>query len=352
MDASGVFLTGIIEGFYGRSWPWSARQDYSRFLSDLGLNTYLYCPKGDAYLRKRWRDPWPESEFAKLSEMGAAFARRNILWGLGLSPFELYLDYGTKERELLYAKVQSIRELEAPLLAILFDDMPGALDALAARQAEIVNDIQHWAPEKRLLVCPTYYSFDPVLEKHFGERPENYWPQIGAALPPEVDIFWTGNQVCSSAISAQDVVDITDLISRPVILWDNYPVNDGSVRSNHIYTSPLHSRAKGMKESLSGHLCNPMNQAYASLLALTGLADLYGGRSSLPRSLEAYLGENLIACLGRDREQFEMDGLSGMGPQACAQLAEEYAALPGAAAAEVAGWLRGEYCFDPACLTD
>ena len=34
------------------------------------------------------------------------------------------------------------------------------------------------------------------------------------------------------------------------------------------------------------------------------------------------------------------------------ELALEYTALPGEAAAEVAGWLQGEYTFDPACLTD
>ena len=41
-----------------------------------------------------------------------------------------------------------------------------------------------------------------------------------------------------------------------------------------------------------------------------------------------------------------------MGAQRCSELALEYAELPGEAAAEVGGWLRGEYAFDPACLTD
>jgi hypothetical protein len=34
------------------------------------------------------------------------------------------------------------------------------------------------------------------------------------------------------------------------------------------------------------------------------------------------------------------------------ELAAVYEQLPGEAAREVAGWLRGEYTFDPACLTD
>jgi len=40
-----------------------------------------------------------------------------------------------------------------------------------------------------------------------------------------------------------------------------------------------------------------------------------------------------------------------MGQQQCRQLALEYRALPGAAALEITQWLRGEYSFDPACLT-
>jgi hyaluronoglucosaminidase len=352
MAADSTFLTGIVEGFYGRSWPWSARKDYARFLSDLGLNTYLYCPKGDTYLRRRWRDAWPGKEFSALKETGAALSGEGILWGVGLSPFELYLDYGAREREELYSKIQLIAELDAPLLAILFDDMPGGLDALAARQAEIVSDIQGWMPNKRLLVCPTYYSFDPVLEKHFGDRPAHYWPELGATLPAEVDIFWTGNQVCSPSITSRDLLDITDLLSRPVILWDNYPVNDGAVRSNHLYLQQLHGRDGDIRPLLSGHLCNPMNQAYTSLPALAGLGRLYGEDSGTEGQLRSMLGEELMRCLARDAREFETLGLSGMGADRCSQLAEEYALLPGPAAAEIAGWLRGEYRFDPDCLTD
>ncbi len=40
-----------------------------------------------------------------------------------------------------------------------------------------------------------------------------------------------------------------------------------------------------------------------------------------------------------------------MGAERCRQLAAEYAGLPGAAAREISEWLRGDYAFDPACLT-
>jgi hyaluronoglucosaminidase len=68
--------------------------------------------------------------------------------------------------------------------------------------------------------------------------------------------------------------------------------------------------------------------------------------------LSTVLGPALWQQLLEDRPVFEHEGLSGMGEQRCQQLANRYAALPGPAAKEAAQWLRGEYAFDPACLTD
>ena len=43
--AEAAFLTGVIEGFYGRGWTSNLRLDYASYISALGLNSYLYCPK-------------------------------------------------------------------------------------------------------------------------------------------------------------------------------------------------------------------------------------------------------------------------------------------------------------------
>ena len=102
---------------------------------------------------------------------------------------------------------------------------------------------------------------------------------------------------------------------------------------------------------LAGHFCNPMNQAWLSLPALRGLAELHGG--ALPADWEAgALGGALWQRLRRDRDRFLDQGLDGLGEKRRDALASEYAALPGPGAAEAAGWLRGEYVFDPDCLTD
>jgi hypothetical protein len=229
--------------------------------------------------------------------------------------------------------------------------MPGDLDALATRQAEIVTDVHAWLPGVRILVCPTYYSFDPVLEKYFGAMPADYWPQLGREMPATIEIFWTGNKVCSESIAVADIEAIVRQLSRPVMLWDNYPVNDGAVRSNFLYTSKLAARPPALRPLLSGHLCNPMNQGLLSLPALSGLAGLYGEGGLDDAALARILGPATWERLSRDQRVFEHEGLSGLGDQRCRELAAEYGGLPGAAACEVAQWLKGEYSFDPACLT-
>lgn len=349
---TGDFLCGVIEGFYGRPWSHATRLAYAEFLPALGLNTSIYCPKADPFLRKRWREQWPAAQWRQLRELSARYRQCGLYWGPGLSPFALYQDYGAVQQRQLRAKVAQLLELEPGLLAILFDDMPGDLPDLAARQAGIIADVRGWAPGLPLLVCPTYYSFDPVLEKYFGNRPDGYWPQLARELPADTAIFWTGNQVCSESVTREDVRRISRQLAHPLVLWDNYPVNDGAARSRHLYCQPLAGRDPDLRQALAGHLCNPMNQALVSLPALSGLATLYGRAPANDDWLVTALGAATWQQLQENAGEFRELGLDGMGAQRCRELAQSYQALPGAAAAEVAGWLRGEYTFDPACLTD
>lgn len=351
MNDQREFLAGVIEGFYGLAWPFETRRAYAGYLAQMGLNTSLYCPKSDVYLRKRWQDQWPDDQWQQLMALSAVYRAASIHWGVGLSPFALYRDYGPVQRQQLRHKVAQLAQLEAPLLAILFDDMPGDQDALASRQAEIVADVVQWLPGVRVLVCPTYYSFDPVLEQFFGTMPKDYWPRLGRELPAEVDIFWTGNQVCSESIVSADIEAICQQLGRPVMLWDNYPVNDGAKRSKYLYCNKLSARDSLPRDILSGHLCNAMNQGLLSLPALTGLADLYAGKRVDNQWLADTLGHSTWRQLQSDRESFEQEGLESLGQDKRRELAACYESLAGPAAREIAGWLRGEYTFDPACLT-
>jgi len=346
------FLLGIVEGFYGRMWTDDIRLKYAQYLGSAGLNTYLYCPKGDPFLRKQWQRDWPSEQRHILKEFFDACRKEGIACGVGLSPFKLYADYGARAQAALRRKVEALAEFEAPILAILFDDMPGDLPDLAHSQSQIVSDVCKWLPGVRILVCPTYYSFDPQLESYFGEMPKNYWSSLGELLPEQVDIFWTGNQVCSEQIKLQDIERINDFLGRKVILWDNYPVNDGAARCEHLYTDAPQGRPRKLRGLLTGHLCNPMNQALLSLPAIAGLAALYGKSGLAEAELASILGEGTWRQLLADKNGFAQEGRLGMGEQECLKLAAVYDRLPGKASGEISQWLRGAYQFDPACLTD
>ena len=343
-----LFLTGIVEGFYGRQWSWADRHGYVEFLARHGLNSYLYCPKGDPFLRKRWTQNWPDTELRELKMLAGACAKRGLHFGVGLSPYALYEDYSTGARRQLKRRLAQIDETGGVLLAILFDDMPGDLSGLAQRQAQIVNDVFHWSTAGRVLVCPTYYSFDPRLEQFFGARPNRYWEKLGQLLPVEADILWTGNEVCSESISCADIDNIADLLGRRPLLWDNYPVNDGAEGSNFLPLRPLSRRDPGLASCCSGHLCNPMNQAWLSRAGLLGLARLYAGHSG---SISDIFGAELAAQLQRDTVRFQDRGLHGIDAGEMLQLKRSYGQFQHPAAGEVLAWLEGEYRFDPACLT-
>jgi len=349
---SSAFLSGIVEGFYGTPWPWSVRLQYPTFLAAAGLNTYLYCPKSDPYLRKAWREPWPDSDQHHLRELARACAEQGIVWGVGLSPYALYQRYGPAERAALRQRILSLNGLGAPLLAILFDDMPGDLAALAQRQSDIVADVLAWTDAARVLMCPTYYSFDPVLQRFFGKQPDCYWEDLGRLLPSAVDILWTGNRVCSATIDAADVAAIAVRLGRPVTLWDNYPVNDGRSAWQHLYLLPLTGRSPALAHGLRGHLCNPMSQGLLSMMPLLGLAMLYGGvMTDLRAWTVRWLGADVAPLLLRDVDCFASEGLAQMAPALRERLRREYAACVSPAAAEVVAWLDEDYRFDPACLT-
>jgi hypothetical protein len=50
---------GIIEGFFGKPWDWESRLSGTDFLRDCSYQFYIYAPKSESFLRRRWREPIP-----------------------------------------------------------------------------------------------------------------------------------------------------------------------------------------------------------------------------------------------------------------------------------------------------
>ena len=105
---------GIIEGFFGRPYSWDERADMVRALAPHGYGFYLYAPKADGYLRRNWREPYPEAEMNALAAFARTCHEAGVRFGVGLSPYDLFLDFDEAAKDALAAKLaqlDSLREI-------------------------------------------------------------------------------------------------------------------------------------------------------------------------------------------------------------------------------------------------
>jgi hypothetical protein len=342
---------GIIEGFFGRPYSWAERADLMRFLKPHGYDFYLYAPKADQRLRRAWREPHSAQEAAAIGAFAAKCRTAGVAFGVGLSPFELHFDFTVEARAALTDKLAALSDAGCQWLAILFDDMRGALPDLARRQGEIVDFIAQRTTARRILVCPSYYTDDPILDRVFGERPARYLSEFGAAIDPAIDIMWTGEEVCSREYSLAHLERVASEIGRKPFIWDNYPVNDGLRMSRRLHLRAVTGRPGAMAAHVSGHAVNPASQPTLSRIPLLSLAasyaqgPAYAYGEAFREAARTVCGEALARHLADDLPTFEDAGLDSLTDERRARLAELYALFDHPAAREIVGWLKGEYAI-------
>ncbi|MDQ2077180.1 beta-N-acetylglucosaminidase domain-containing protein [Marinimicrobium sp. ABcell2] len=351
---------GVIEGFFGRPWSWSARESYASFMAQHGYDFYIYAPKSDAILRRRWQEDWTAAQWSQLLQLRSRYQQAGVKFGVGLSPYELYRQPSADSRVALTRKIESLNRLEPDILCLLFDDMRGDLPELAQRQVELVQTAANTTSASRIVFCPTYYSFDPILEKVFGARPADYWKTLAQGLDSAIDIFWTGPKVCSEHYPEAHLEQVNSLLGRRPFLWDNYPVNDSQKLCQQLRLQAFSKDRAHLEGHLAGHAVNPMNQPYLSQIPLSTLPQAYregdGYQTeaafiqACQRLCEPALAERLI----EDRPLLQDTGLDALTESQRLHLKNRYQpfADSSVSAQELLNWLSGHYAFDPACLTE
>lgn len=339
---------GIIEGFYGKPWSWSEREKTVSFLAPHGYRFYLYAPKADPFLRRRWQEPHPEEMAVGLGSLARRCRESGVRFGAGVSPYEIYANFDRAAKEALERKLAFLDEIGVDDLAILFDDMMGDTPDLADRQVEIVR----WAVERtsasRILVCPSYYSDDPVLDRAFGTRPEGYVERLGETLDPSIEIMWTGEEVVSRELTPGHLRRVTEQLRRKPFLWDNYPVNDGQRMSQYLHVRGFTGRPAAIGEQVRAHGINPALQPTLSLIpALTlvesyRLGDDYQYGSATLRAAREVLGEPLGRKLWEDVLALQNVGLDRLGEKE-AMLRGRYGGEEHPGAREIVAWMDGGY---------
>jgi hyaluronoglucosaminidase len=338
---------GIIEGFYGRPWTWEERASTIEFLAPHGYGFYLYAPKADVYLRRRWKDPHPPELADGLASLAAHCRALGVRFGVGISPFEVFGDWNDEARDALARKLAFADELGVRDVAILFDDMRGDQPDLAATQARIVDFAAERTGAERVIVCPSYYTDDPVLDRVFGERPAGYVEELGALLDPSIEIFWTGEEVVSREYTVAHLERVAERLRRKPFLWDNYPVNDGQRMSQYLHLRGVTGRPPEMAGLVSAYGVNPALQAVLTRIPMLTLSermrgDAYEYGEATRRAAVQVLGEALGQTLYEDVLFLQDVGLDRLGERE-AMLRERYAGSNHPGAREIIGWMDGAY---------
>jgi hyaluronoglucosaminidase len=237
------------------------------FLAERGMNAYVYAPKSDPKHRDRWRDAYDTAEIAEFRTLAEQTARHSTRFGFALSP-GLDIDYRSeRDHDMLLQKLAPLLDAGAEWIVLALDDIPNR-PGLALEQVDLatwlLDSLRFRRADIRLTLVPTEYV---------GTRPTSYLEDLSAGLPSDVDVMWTGPTVCSPVVKAADARTwATALTGRRPLLWDNYPVNDGTMQRS-LHLGPYRGREPELTDELDGVLCNPMLQPHASRVALATAAD-------------------------------------------------------------------------------
>jgi hypothetical protein len=340
---------GLIEGFYGKQWTWAEREDQARFLRDAGYSFYLYAPKHDTFLRKRWREDYPQDQGDALAKLSGVCAELGISFGVGFSPFEVYRDFNDEAKAALKRRLELFDAAGMTELAILFDDMRSDTPRIAETQAEIVGWMAERTSARRIIVCPSIYSDDPQLPRIFGAAPPTYLEDLSARLDPAIGLFWTGEEVCAREFTPGHLARVAERMGRKPILWDNYPVNDGPRMSPYLYIRAFTGRPASIGQHLTAHAVNPALQPTLSRIPMLTLAEsyregenyLYG--AAFQRAAERVMGPDLAALVSRHLNVLNDTGRDRLDDDALERLRNRYAPFDHPAAREILAWVNGDY---------
>lgn len=262
-------VRGVIEGFYDRLWTWDERERLAREVGALGFTHYVWAPKEDRLQNAGWRTPYPDDERRRLAAFAQGRRQDGMSPWFGLRPVGLsYADDADAER--VVAKLRDYVELGAAGILLLADDIPASLDAAAAGRFTDLADAHAWLVGRvatvlgstPLAFCPTEYHGPGGTYLH----------RLATGVPLEVDLCWTGPEVCSPGIAADEARDIGAVLRRRPLVWDNYPVNDAAM-TGELHIGPIRDRDAGLAEVTAGIWVNPAMEPEASLIPMATWAD-------------------------------------------------------------------------------
>ncbi len=294
-------VRGYIEGFYGNPWNHENRRMMLELMSFYGMNTYYYAPKDDPYHRDKWSELYPENELSALSELAQLCKEKFVNFHYCIAP-GLSMKYSSDEDfDKLTCKAEQLYSIGIRNFGLLLDDIPDnlwfeedkaafdgeAVNAHIALSDKFRNHLKAKDEKCTLTVCPLQYH---------GRGDEYYISKLGQGISGDIDIFWTGKNICSQEITVREAVIFENATNRPPIYWDNFPVNDAEMY-NEMHIGYLNGRETDLYRYSRGIVSNTMEFALSSRIPLLTVCDYlwnpvsYDGFGSWQNACEIVLGE-------------------------------------------------------------
>ncbi|XP_063483459.1 protein O-GlcNAcase isoform X3 [Symphalangus syndactylus] len=273
------FLCGVVEGFYGRPWVMEQRKELFRRLQKWELNTYLYAPKDDYKHRMFWREMYSVEEAEQLMTLISAAREYEIEFIYAISPGLDITFSNPKEVSTLKRKLDQVSQFGCRSFALLFDDIDHNMCAadkevfssFAHAQVSITNEIYQYLGEpETFLFCPTEYC-GTFCYPNVSQSP--YLRTVGEKLLPGIEVLWTGPKVVSKEIPVESIEEVSKIIKRAPVIWDNIHANDYDQK--RLFLGPYKGRSTELIPRLKGVLTNPNCEFEANYVAIHTLATWY-----------------------------------------------------------------------------
>ncbi|XP_075933061.1 protein O-GlcNAcase [Anarhichas minor] len=273
------FICGVVEGFYGRPWTMEQRKELFRRQQKWGLSTYLYAPKDDYKHRMFWRELYSVEEAEQLMTLIGAAKEYGIEFIYAISPGLDITFSNQKEVSALKRKLDQVTHFGCKSFALLFDDIDQNMcpadkevfSSFAHAQVSITNEIYQYLGEpETFLFCPTEYC-GTFCFPNAAQSP--YLHTVGEKLLPSIEVLWTGPKVVSKDISVDSIEEVSKILRRAPVIWDNIHANDYDPK--RLFLGPYKGRSTELIPRLKGVLTNPNCEFESNFVAIHTLATWY-----------------------------------------------------------------------------
>lgn len=225
--------------------------------------------------RAYWRELYTVEEGDHLTGLINAAKEQNIVFYYALSP-GLDMTYSNpKEVATLKRKLEQVSQFGCEAFALLFDDIETEMSkadkevfqTFAHAQVSVTNEIFKHLNCTHFLFCPTQYCSSRAVPTVANSE---YLTTLGNKLMQEIDILWTGPKVISKYLTIESIQEITEVLRRKPVIWDNLHANDYDQK--RVFLGPYSGRSPELIPLLRGVLTNPNCEFHANSIAIHTLA--------------------------------------------------------------------------------